>query len=71
MKPWYQKERGRDLQPHETKAWAAAVCEWRGRKVPVTAQTTKGIKRFGRSIVLADRDLLWGLYIKHLLLRSE
>lgn len=71
MKPWYQKERGRDLQPHEKKAWAAAVCEWRGRKIPVAAQTTKGIARFGRYIIPKDRDLLWGLYIKHLLLRSE
>lgn len=71
MKTWYHRERNRDLQPHEAKAWQAACCEWRGRNVPVSAKTVIGVKRFGRYIIQKDRDLLWALYMKHLLLRSE
>lgn len=70
MKPWYRRERNRDLQPHEAKAWHAACCEWRGRNVQ-SAKTVTGIKRFGHYIIQKDRDLLWALYMKHLLLRSE
>lgn len=71
MKPWYHRERNRDLQPHELNAWRAAVREWRGKQVNIATVTVTGVKRFSRYTAPAHRDVLWGLYIKHLLLRSK